>query len=161
MGEDFFSDWRFGAATHTSGRDMLVLAKLAPACCLHSKIKLSKSGQNMHPCDQHEVADGKCERNRVVLGGWFVGNAGSLGRAHLLTMQIIPCLLFMLFFHIFSWFNDLRKSSWASTLAKLLAALVAVLVSPHPSPGKVMPSQFTVLRGGVGNKAIDTLSSTE
>lgn len=52
----------------------------------------------MHPCDQHEVADGKCERNRVVLGGWFFGNARSLGRAHLLTMEInpdeVPWLLF-------------------------------------------------------------------
>lgn len=88
VGEDFFSDWRFGAATHTSGGDMLVLAKLAPACCLH--LKKFKTGQNMHPCDQHEVADGKCERNRVVLGGWFFGNAGSLGRAHLLTMESNP-----------------------------------------------------------------------
>lgn len=55
----------------------------------------------------------------------------------------------------------MKESSWASTLAKLLAALVAVLVSPHPSPGKVMPSQLTVLRGGVGNKAIDTLGRME
>ena len=99
MGEDFFSDWRFGAlhiqVAATCG-DMLVLTKLAPACCVHSKE--FKSGQNMHPCDQHEVADGKCERNRVVLGGWFFGNARSLGRAHLLTMEInpdeVPWLLF-------------------------------------------------------------------
>ena len=105
------------AATRTNGGAMLVLPRLVRACCVYIREKL-KLGQNMHPCEKQEVdlgqtfrTDAKCERNRIVLGGWSLGSACSPGEAHWFSMEITP--------DIAPWlFNDLGESSCASTSAE-------------------------------------------
>ena len=79
------------------------------------------------PCITEEVnrgelfrTDAKCEKGRVVLGGWLLGDRGDPKQADWFSLSLSPDQAPWLFK------GEDSESSWASTTAELLASLVAL-----------------------------------
>ena len=103
----------------------------------------------------HEAfrADAKCERGRIVLGGWLLGRDCDPSKAPWFCLEILPGDLPFLF-------DEVGESSWASTSAELLSSLASLqafgFLEP-PMPGVVDSLRVCVV-GGTDNSAADSLS---
>eukprot|EP00438_Fugacium_kawagutii_P018198 Skav226142 [mRNA] locus=scaffold1047:606146:609121:- [translate_table: standard] len=138
----------------------LKLPDLVSVVCLYIRDKL-KSGLRKSRCGVAELdigevfrTDAKCEDGRVVVGGWSLADGVDTKKARWFSLEINPIQAPWLFQ------GENLSSSWASTAAELLAALIALKVFGVGS-GLPPGSHFQVLRctGGVDNKATDALTS--
>lgn len=138
----------------------LKLPELVALVCLYIRNKLA-AGLRRYPCGITEKplgelfrTDAKCEDGRVVLGGWSLSKGQNTRDSRWFSVELTPEQVPWLFK------PPNQSSSWASTAAELLAALVALKVFEIE---KALDKDrcFHVLRctGGVDNKAIDALTS--
>ena len=96
--------------------------------------------------------DAKCERGQIVLGGWFTGKSLNTMEAPWFSLKITPQECPYLF-------HEDGESSWASTSAELLAALVALMVFDIRSYLALgQHFQRLVVHGGVDNRATSFLA---
>ena len=136
----------------------LKMPQLVAAACVFIRDKFGL-GYRRLPCGVKEIymgelfrTDAKCEKDRVVLGGWLLNDKADPKFAPWFSISLgaveAPWL-----------FREDGESSWASTSAELLASLVALKVLPIESfrPG-MMRSQLLHCGGGTDNKAAGALS---
>ena len=92
--------------------------------------------------------DAKCERNRIVLGGWSLQNGLDPKRAKWFSLEVKPSELPLLF-------REDGQSSWASTSAEYLASFAAMAAFGHldgPKAGVRDCVQVNVC-GGTDNRS--------
>ncbi len=136
----------------------LKMPQLVAAACIFIRDKFGL-GYRKLPCGTKEVflgelfrTDAKCEKDRVVLGGWLLNKNGDSSCAPWFSLSLgrdeVPWL-----------FRDDGTTSWASTSAELLASLVALKVLPIDSTRSgSMRSHLLHCGGGTDNKAAGALS---
>ena len=138
----------------------LKLPELVAMICVYIRCKL-KGGLRKIPCGIRELGlgelfrtDAKCEDGLVVLGGWSLLQGNDTCKALWFSIDVKPEQAPWLFK------GPKNSSSWASTAAELLAALVALKLFKLEERLASGPT-FHILRcvGGVDNKAVDALSS--
>ena len=136
----------------------LKMPQLVAAACIFIRDKFGM-GYRKLPCGVKESflgelfrTDAKCEKDRIVLGGWLLNERGdsTCGAWFSLSLGVgeTPWL-----------FRDDGESSWASTSAELLASLVALKILPLGSiVSGTMSSHLLHCGGGTDNKAAGSLS---
>ena len=92
--------------------------------------------------------DAKCEVERIVLGGWELGEAADPGQARWFAVEVRPDEA--------DWLFDTSHLPSRSTVAELLAALVALEVFGHFAQGK-RPRQV-LLEAGTDNLATEHIT---
>ena len=136
----------------------LKLPQLAAAACTFIRDKFGM-GYRKLPCGVKESflgelfrTDAKCEKDRIVLGGWLLNERGDSSCAPWFSLSLGVCDTPWLF-------REDGESSWASTSAELLASLVALKVLPLNSVmSGAMSSHLLHCGGGTDNKAAGSLS---
>lgn len=107
----------------------LKMPPLVASTCIFIRDKFS-TGYRKLPCGLSEVSlgeifrtDAKCERHRVVLGGWLLTDK--------CDPSVAPWFSLSLSVEEAPWlFREDGETPWASTSAELLASLVAIKVLP-------------------------------
>lgn len=137
---------------------VLAAPPLVQFACNLIKEKL-KIGYRVCDCERQESdigeifrTDAKCERHKVVLGGWLVWKGLRPFDAPWFSIPIAedecPWL-----------FDDTGESSWASTTAELLASVVAlILFDPIIQADRGPKVHKLVVHGGVDNKSTSHLT---
>ena len=130
--------------------------KLLQSCCEFIRCKL-ELGRRTTTCKGLEVhigeafrTDAKCAEGIVVLGGWRMLEGKLPSECPWFSLELSPSQV--------PWLFKSGSSSWASTAAELLAALVAVMVFDFKADSNSSLVHTLVLSGGVDNKATEALS---
>ena len=136
----------------------LKMPQLVAAACIFIRDKFGM-GYRKLPCGVKESflgelfrTDAKCEKDRIVLGGWLLNERGdsTCGPWFSLSLGVgeTPWL-----------FRNDGESSWASTSAELLASLVVLKILPLGSiVSGAMSSHLLHCGGGTDNEAAGSLS---
>ena len=97
-------------------------------------------------------ADAKCERGRIVLGGWSLERGLNTKEAQWfildLTPQDVPAL-----------FKDDLSSEWASTSAELLGSYAGLVAFGHASPAGGRDRLKLQICAGTDNKATPAITA--
>ncbi len=136
----------------------LKIPQLVAAACIFIRDKFGM-GYRKLPCGVKESflgelfrTDAKCEKDRIVLGGWLLNERGDPSCAPWFSLSLgideTPWL-----------FRGDGESSWANTSAELLASLVALKVLPLEAfRSGAMRSHLLHCGGGTDNKAAGSFS---
>ena len=132
--------------------------ELVALICVFIKKKLL-DGLRKTPCVAEEInrgelfrTDAKCEKGRVVLGGWLLGDKGDPKEAEWFSLSLTPAQVPWLFK------GEEAESSWASTTAELLSSLVALKTFDLKVEGPNGPTAHILCcGGGTDNKAATQL----
>ena len=137
----------------------LKMPQLVASTCIFIRDKFSM-GYRKLPCGVSEVSlgeifrtDAKCEKHRIVLGGWLLNEKGEPSTAPWFSLSLsakeVPWL-----------FREDGETSWASTSAELLASLVAIKVLPFEKfKSGLHGAHILHCGGGTDNKAAGSLAS--
>ena len=140
-------------AAVSKGTTLKVPALLATTC-VFIKEKF-KAGLRKLPCGSREEHLGEVFRTdaegRIVLGGWELGESSDPYEASWFALELGP--------EEVPWLFKDRSSSWASTSAELLAAVVALQVFNVRSAPSRRASHVLHCGGGTDNKAAESLSA--
>ena len=132
--------------------------QLVAMVCMFMRQKF-RDGLRKVPCVTAETSrgelfrtDAKCEKGRIVLGGWTLGANGDPSTADWFSLEVLPNQAPWLFK------GDDSESAWASTSAELLASLVALKIfklKDNEHVGSV--SHILKCGGGTDNKSTGPL----
>ena len=135
----------------------LKVPELLATTCVFIKEKF-KSGLRKLPCGTREEhlgevfrTDAKCAEGRVVLGGWELGQSSDPREAAWFALELGPKEV--------PWLFKGQNSSWASTSAELLAAVVALQVFNVGSAHSRRAAHVLHCGGGTDNRAAESLSA--